>query len=265
MMRIFSNGGGVQSAAALVLSAQGKINFPVHVFANVGDDSENPETIKYVAEVMKPYAKKHGVGFYEISKATQERVIQETLYEYINRIKRSIPIPMRLLPTGAPGNRTCTIKFKIEVIDRWIAQNRTGDDVSVGLGITVDEFQRARRFEPEQVRGFTKQITYPLLDVGISRNECLRILNDASLPIPQKSSCWFCPYQHKSQWLQLKIHHPDLFEAAINMEDMLIERRHSLGKDAVYFTDACVPLEDALGGQMMFDELENCESGYCMV
>ena len=41
-LRVFAHGGGVQSTAALVLSAQGRIDFPVHLFANVGDGSENP-------------------------------------------------------------------------------------------------------------------------------------------------------------------------------------------------------------------------------
>jgi hypothetical protein len=41
-LRFFSYGGGVQSTAALVLAAQGKIDYPVFLFANVGDDSEHP-------------------------------------------------------------------------------------------------------------------------------------------------------------------------------------------------------------------------------
>ena len=43
-LRFFSSGGGKQSIAALVLSAQGLINYPVHIFCNVGDDSEHPDT-----------------------------------------------------------------------------------------------------------------------------------------------------------------------------------------------------------------------------
>lgn len=42
-LRVFSYGGGVQSTAALVLAAQGRIDFPAFVFANVGEDSEHPD------------------------------------------------------------------------------------------------------------------------------------------------------------------------------------------------------------------------------
>ena len=52
-LRVFSYGGGVQSTAALVLAAQGKIDFPTFLFANVGDDSEHPATLRYVREEMR--------------------------------------------------------------------------------------------------------------------------------------------------------------------------------------------------------------------
>lgn len=41
-LRVFSFGGGVQSTAALVLAAQGEIDFTAFIFANVGADSEHP-------------------------------------------------------------------------------------------------------------------------------------------------------------------------------------------------------------------------------
>lgn len=45
MIRAFSYGGGVQSTAALVLAAQGIIDYPLFLFSNVGDDSEHPGTL----------------------------------------------------------------------------------------------------------------------------------------------------------------------------------------------------------------------------
>jgi hypothetical protein len=41
-LRTFSYGGGWQSTAALVLAAQGRLDYRVFVFANVRDDSEYP-------------------------------------------------------------------------------------------------------------------------------------------------------------------------------------------------------------------------------
>lgn len=46
MIRSVSYGGGVQSTALLVLAAQRRIDYPLFLFANVGDDSENPATVR---------------------------------------------------------------------------------------------------------------------------------------------------------------------------------------------------------------------------
>ena len=47
-LRTVSYGGGVQSTALLVLAAQRQIDYSIFLFANVGDDSENPATLRYL-------------------------------------------------------------------------------------------------------------------------------------------------------------------------------------------------------------------------
>ncbi len=45
-MRVISYGGGVQSTALLVLANRGEIRYvDAALFANVGDDSEDPDTL----------------------------------------------------------------------------------------------------------------------------------------------------------------------------------------------------------------------------
>lgn len=78
MFKGFSYGGGVQSTAALALAAQGIIDFPVFLFCNVGDDSENPETLTYVHDVAMPYAREHGIEVIELQKVLRSGT-QETL------------------------------------------------------------------------------------------------------------------------------------------------------------------------------------------
>lgn len=53
-MRVFSYGGGVQSTAALVLAAQGKIDYPTFLFCNVGDDSNIPTPCSMFARLPYP-------------------------------------------------------------------------------------------------------------------------------------------------------------------------------------------------------------------
>ena len=59
-VKAISYGGGVQSTALIVLAVQGKIDFDVALFSNVGDDSEHPASLKYVREIMQPWAASHG-------------------------------------------------------------------------------------------------------------------------------------------------------------------------------------------------------------
>lgn len=68
MLKAFSFGGGVQSTAALVLAAQGRLDYRTFLFCNVGDDSENPETLSYVYEVAQPFAVRHGLDLVELRK-----------------------------------------------------------------------------------------------------------------------------------------------------------------------------------------------------
>lgn len=59
---------------------------------------------------------------------------------------------------------------------------------------------------------------------------------------------------------------PDLFDKAVEIEQYINEKRQSvLKKDKVWLHHACKPLGIAVGMQATFDDLENCESGYCMV
>ena len=184
-IRVFSNGGGVQSTAALVLSARGEIDFPVHLFANVGDDSENPGTLDYVRNISMPYAKSHGVELIEICRVTKAGVA-ETLMEFTVKPSRSIGIPVRL-SSGAPGTRQCTSVFKLAPVRKYLKANGAtkANPAQLGIGISLDEIHRAKRVDSDDI-----QIrSYPLLDLGLTRKDCHRIIAEAGLPQPPKSSC----------------------------------------------------------------------------
>ena len=71
-IRVFSFGGGVQSTAALVLAAQGRVDFREFVFANVGEDSEYPGTLTYLEEHARPFAAAHGLALTEVRKHTRD-------------------------------------------------------------------------------------------------------------------------------------------------------------------------------------------------
>ncbi|MFF4369672.1 phosphoadenosine phosphosulfate reductase [Streptomyces sp. NPDC001594] len=265
-LRSISFGGGVQSTALLVLAATGQIDFPLFLMANVGADSENPGTLRYVDEYAKPYAADHGIELVVLDRVRRDGTV-ETLWSRLTREgSRSLPIPVRM-SNGAPGTRSCTADFKIKVTAKELKRRgaTAASPAVVGIGISVDEIHRAnnRRVEAHE------QIVYPLLELGLRRTDCARIIRDAGLPVPPKSSCYFCPFHRPETWHTMRRTEPDLFEKSCQLEDLLNERRTRLGKDHVYLTQFARPLRDAIPDGVdvlpMFDEADGlCDSGWCM-
>ena len=258
---VFSCGGGVQSTACLVLAAQGKIPYQTFIFANVGDKAEDPRTIRYVSEVLKPYAKENQIEWVDIQRKRRNGDPVD-LFEELHRPVRSIDIPMRMA-NGAPGNRNCTVNFKIKPIAKWIKKH--APDCVLGKGISTDEPHRAT--PSRESDGYSS--AYPLIELGISRADCLEIVRKAGLPQPPKSACWFCPYKTTDQWITFRRERPELFAQAVELEKTLNAKREEIGKDAVYISGRCKPLDRAIPDQLglfpsWVDEQDGCESGYCM-
>ena len=266
-LRTISYGGGVQSTALLVLAAQGQIDFRTALFANVGDDSEHPATLDYVRNVAMPWAAEHGITVHELHRVKRDGST-ETLMQNLTRTDtRTINIPVRMA-NGAPGNRNCTATHKIKVIGKWLKANGASKDnpATVAIGISTDEFHRASNKRAEAY----ERPTYPLLDLGIDRSRCQTIISDAGLPVPPKSSCFFCPFHRPQTWAEMRRDEPELFEKSADLEELLNARRDVLGKDHVYLTRFNKPLRDAVPVAQnmlpLFDEspdTDGCDSGHC--
>ncbi|MFY1688038.1 phosphoadenosine phosphosulfate reductase [Plantactinospora sp. WMMB782] len=266
-LRAFSYGGGVQSTAALVLAATGRIDFPVFLFANVGEDSEDPGTLDYLRRYAMPYAALNGIQLHELHRIRRDGST-ETLYGRLTRPgSRSLPIPVRM-SNGKPGTRSCTADFKIKVVGKWLKTRGANAEnpATVGIGISLDEIERVnnRRAEPYE------RPVYPLLDhrPPLRRYDCERIIRAAGLPVPPKSACWFCPFRRPSTWAETRRDRPEVFARACALEDLLNERRQMLGKDPVYLTRFNRPLAEAVAEAQdmlpgLFDDEPLCDNGAC--
>lgn len=238
-LRTVSYGGGVQSTALLVLAAQGYIDYQTFLFSNVGDDSEYPATLRYVREVAFEYAADHGIEIHELQRIPKRGKMKgqpETLWgRLMTDGSRSLPIPVRMPDTGAPGLRSCTADFKIRVVQEWIKAHGATDanPATVAIGISTDEYQRAtsRKREPWE------NLDYPLLHLehrrarpggGLDRSACAQIIADAGLPVPPKSSCFFCPFHKATVWADMARDEPELFAKSAHLEDTLNVRRSGL-------------------------------------
>lgn len=264
----------MQSVAVMVLQAQGRLTKPFDrfVFANVGNDSESPDTLLYYHMVVKPFAAVHGIDLVEVQKKRRNGQL-DTLLQYLQRSQKSVPIPV-YMPGGSKSKRSCTVDFKIRVVDAYI-RSLNVRRCELGIGFSLDEMRRLDgRMKGWHDRygkkpyGFEKRFVYPLLDdVPLSRHAALQIIISAGLPVPPKSACWFCPFMSRAARIEQKRHSPAFFDLSCQLEDMIIQRRRDLGRGAAYLHPALVPLRSAVGDQLsMFEVWQDdlaCGSGYC--
>ena len=270
--RIFSSGWGTQSVAVMALQAQGKLKTPYDAFvwANVGDDSENPDTIKYYKDVVIPFAAKHGIMLVERQKLRFGQ--PDTVYQATLRDNKSIPIPI-VFPDRGFGNRTCTSDFKINVVHKYAVE--TGHShIVMGIGFSTDERQRMMKrwqgwhdsvwtrdkkgnWHHGKHIGFWQLYEFPLLDLGLSRMACTNIIELAGLPPAPKSACWFCPFTGRAVWVDRKAQQDPVFEqsvafeSAVNTKYQKIRGGHpkassfvGIHKDGIHLRE--VPLQHSL-------------------
>jgi hypothetical protein len=119
----------------------------------------------------------------------------------------------RLLP------RKCTYDFKLIPISkakRRIAEIPRGCKtpmVRTLIGISLDEAHRMKpAMEP------WSENCYPLIDMKLTRSDCLNWIQKNGYPQPPRSACVYCPFHSDKEWLRLKNDEPEEFQKAVEFE-----------------------------------------------
>jgi len=125
------------------------------------------------------------------------------------------------LPGLAYGFRGCSRKWKVQPMDRWIRHQEwaqtaweKGASIERWIGYDADETHRANLQGDHRFC-----FRYPLVEWGVGREDCRRIIAEAGLPVPTKSACFFCPAMKKHEIIALAKERPDVFRRALAMED----------------------------------------------
>ncbi|MER5995888.1 hypothetical protein [Streptomyces viridosporus] len=134
--------------------------------------SEWPETRMLVEEFMLPLLREHGVRFVQLSRSGQLKAAGITVLDDSRRPERLFARgPWTLwdelesvgtVPQQA-GTRTCSLRAKGEVGDRWLTQEMGGRPFRQIMGFNADE--PGRRFgdtATSKIPGHTR--VYPLID-----------------------------------------------------------------------------------------------------
>lgn len=207
MAEMISFGAGVNSVAMAIMLVNEGWRGPI-VFADTG--GEWPETYCYLEYFQREFLERHGLKVTTVLPKTHTALyddkrlgtLADTLEEYC--LKRGV-IPLLAV-------RWCSMQFKRNPLENW--RKASGIDRAC-LGISASEPQRKRD---------DLAVRYPLVEQGITRGECRRIIQRAGLDQPIKSGCFFCPGQNLDNWRRLYHDHPDLYERAIALEDNASER-----------------------------------------
>ena len=208
-MIVMSDGGGTNSMAMLIGLRDAGVVPDVIVFADTG--SERPHTYEYM-QIKREWLKRNGFPDLTVVRNTNKHGQEQTLeQDCLNR---------GALPSIAYGFKSCSQKFKIQPIDKLlnhhpmaIAAWASGEKVTKLIGYDADESHRVRDYDDQKYT-----VAYPLLDYGWGRADCVAAIRNECLPLPGKSSCFFCPNMRRGEILELHALHPDLAARAIAIE-----------------------------------------------
>lgn len=265
-MIYLSFGAGVQSTAMLLMSDRGVKGCPradVAIFADTGDEPW------WVYEMVERAKTSVSIPVEVVSKGH--------LFDDVKKRGKFVPLPV-FTPNDegreSAGRRQCTREYKLAPIQARVRElmgvkpgkRLPADSVTCMIGLSIDE---ASRLSPSRVR-WIKNI-WPLVDAGMSRSSCERLLrSEGLLPIEGaaivKSSCVGCPYHSDKYWRNLRDHHPGHWEKAVQHDreirnlSMQGEKRPAYLHRSLKPLDEVEFLDDKIGD--LFDE--ECE-GHCGV
>lgn len=274
---VISLGAGVQSSTLLMMADRGEIKIDGEVIipkvAIVADTGNEPKKVYEWIEFLETQVKN-----IKIIKAKKGDLV----LDIVNGVEKgtrvpSVPFFTKLKsPVLKDGEsfgyeikkgklmRHCTMDYKIAVIRREIRKQFgytkhskiPTKSIRLWMGISTDEILRAK----ESQVGYIKNV-FPLLDMEMSRTDCLKWFENNNLPLPPKSACIICPFHSNKHWRDMKENDSESWEMAVEF-DKKIRRLPNVDSD-VFLHRQCVPLDEAFLGVeqiSMFDE--ECE-GMC--
>lgn len=155
---------------------------------------------------------------FEIIKLKGKSKYKNQYYESLE----DLAVEMKFMPS--PSARYCTREFKIEPIDKYL---KLIGDCELMIGLNADE-QNSR----EGNWGLNKNVkyTYPLIENGLTRNDCEELLIKYDLhpnmPVFMlRGGCKFCPFKSKKEYKAMYFLAVDEFNSVMGFEEKIQDKR----------------------------------------
>lgn len=199
-VHILSLGAGVQSTTMALMAAYGEIT-PMPdcaIFADTGWEPRRVYGHLNWLETLLPFP------IHRVSGGNlRQEIIDHAAPQFpkLSTRKRLAAVPW-FMADGGMGMRQCTHEYKLRPIQRKVVAllgGRPKGGCTMWVGISTDE---AIRMKPSRVQYIVNR--WPLIEKGLSRQDCLRWMERHGYPTPPKSSCIGCPFHSDAMWRELK-------------------------------------------------------------
>ena len=202
MKRFLSLGAGVQSSTLALLIAHGGV--PMVDAAIFADTQWEPQGVYKWLDWLEEQLP------FPIHRVTAGNLRADILAKQNTTGGRFAAVPWHVrMPNGeaAMGRRQCTFEYKLKPIlreKRRLLGYQPRARIPLAscqtlIGISTDEASRAKDSRERWNRN-----VFPLLDLGMSRQDCLTWMQRHGYPLPPKSACIGCPYHSTEAWRHIK-------------------------------------------------------------
>jgi len=227
-LRVLSLGAGVQSSTLLLMSLAGDIPKYDHVI--YADTLWEPAAVYDQVNHLEELATAAGIGFHRVSAGD----IRKDLLEETGRPFANVPLHV-VGPNGRPGmlRRQCSYHYKMrpvliklrEVVGLRRYERSKHVLAECHLGISLDEVERMRPAELAWVLN-----VYPLVDLRMTRQDCITWCTEHGHKEPPRSSCLGCPLKGGADWERLRTENPEEWQDVVEFDAALRNPETRIGK-----------------------------------
>lgn len=220
MLNIISLGAGVQSSTMALMAKHGEIT-PMPdcaIFADTGAEPKKVYEWLNWLELQLPFSVARVARVARVASGN----LRDEIVGAMKGQNRMDARPPFFTLGGGMLNRQCTQDFKILPIQRKVGEligHKPGArwplDIRATqwIGISTDE---ARRMKPSRLPSVLHR--WPLIEMDMSRADCLAWMKAHGYPVPPKSACTFCPYHDNAMWRDMKANDPESFADAVAID-----------------------------------------------
>jgi hypothetical protein len=242
ILTVISLGVGVQSSTMLLMAAKNEL--PHVDYAIFADTGYEPKSVYNYLNLLKKIVK---FPIYQVSKGNIKN-------DMINSIKNNTKFPTapfftQNAITGKKGmlRRQCTADYKIMPIRKKLRElcnvgfrKRFPKDkyIEQWIGISTDEIQRMKPARDTYIKN-----RHPLIELNMSRQDCINWMKKNEFPLPEKSACIMCPYHNDAYWHFMKTERPSEFEDAVKFDKNIRTGAKNI-KDNLFLHRSCKPLDE---------------------